>query len=200
MAWAAVEEHASRKPLTCGLVAVRLWWDVATRPPPSASRSRSRSRSTARHGTARHLTIVETRPPWREDVGPQWTRFPIARRRHTKTTGLWEIYWRDRNLRFHRYDRAEPTGSRAAGGDRAGLDGDLLGLIAMLLCLVSTQHDVAASVSAVSAAAKRSRVNRRYGSASQAGPPEYSEEITTGPAAYGRPNEITVIPAAPLEH
>ena len=64
---------------------------------------------TARHGTARHLTIVETRPPWREDVGPQWTRFPIARRRHTKTTGLWEIYWRDRNLRFHRYDRAEPS-------------------------------------------------------------------------------------------
>ena len=26
----------------------------------------------------RHLTIVECRPPWRADVGPEWTRFPIA--------------------------------------------------------------------------------------------------------------------------
>ena len=57
----------------------------------------------------RHLTIVETRPPWREDFGPESTRFPIARLRYTKTTGLWGIYWRDRNLKFHRYDRAEPS-------------------------------------------------------------------------------------------
>lgn len=57
----------------------------------------------------RHLTIVETRPPWREDSGPEWTRFPIARLRYTKATGLWEIYWRDRHLRFHRYDLAEPS-------------------------------------------------------------------------------------------
>ncbi|MGV0156725.1 DUF3024 domain-containing protein [Rhodococcus sp. GB-02] len=27
----------------------------------------------------RHLTICECRPPWREDLGPEWTRFPIAR-------------------------------------------------------------------------------------------------------------------------
>jgi hypothetical protein len=27
----------------------------------------------------RHLTICECRPPWREDYGPDWTRFPIAR-------------------------------------------------------------------------------------------------------------------------
>ena len=57
----------------------------------------------------RHLTIVETRPPWREDFGPEWTGFPIARLRYTKTTGPWEIYWRDRHLKFHRYDRAEPS-------------------------------------------------------------------------------------------
>ncbi|HEY3546594.1 MAG TPA: DUF3024 domain-containing protein [Propionicimonas sp.] len=57
----------------------------------------------------RHLTIVETRPPWREDFGPEWTRSPIARLRYTKTTRLWEIYWADRNLRFHRYDYAEPS-------------------------------------------------------------------------------------------
>ena len=47
----------------------------------------------------RHLTICECRPPWREDFGPDWTRFPIARLHYTKTTGLWTLYWRDRNLK-----------------------------------------------------------------------------------------------------
>lgn len=41
--------------------------------------------------------------------GPEWTRFPIARLRDTKTTGMWELYWRDRNLKFHRYDRLAPS-------------------------------------------------------------------------------------------
>ena len=57
----------------------------------------------------RHVTIVECRPPWRADLGSEWTRFPIARMRFTKTTGLWALFWRDRNLRFHAYDRARPT-------------------------------------------------------------------------------------------
>jgi hypothetical protein len=26
----------------------------------------------------RHLTISECRPPWHEDLGPEWTRFPVA--------------------------------------------------------------------------------------------------------------------------
>ncbi|MFL6110051.1 MAG: hypothetical protein ACJ786_01660 [Catenulispora sp.] len=33
----------------------------------------------------RHLTIVERREPWREDLGPEWTSFPIARLRYTAT-------------------------------------------------------------------------------------------------------------------
>lgn len=49
--------------------------------------------------TAGHLTIVECRPPWRDDMGDQWTRFPIARLRYTKSTKTWSLYWRDRNLR-----------------------------------------------------------------------------------------------------
>lgn len=57
----------------------------------------------------RHLTIVEARPPWREDLGTEWTRLPIARLRYTRTTQLWEVYWADRHLKFHRYDRAAPT-------------------------------------------------------------------------------------------
>ena len=56
-----------------------------------------------------HLTIVETRPPWREDVGPEWARSPIARLRYTKSTGLWQIYYPDLDLKFHRYDGAEPS-------------------------------------------------------------------------------------------
>src|SRR5699024_2911503 len=56
-----------------------------------------------------HLTIVECRPPWRDDLGADWTRFPIARLRYTKSTQSWTLYWRDRNLRFHRYENLEPT-------------------------------------------------------------------------------------------
>ncbi|OWP46354.1 DUF3024 domain-containing protein, partial [Pseudomonas nitroreducens] len=50
---------------------------------------------------------VEVRPPW-DGVG-EHTRFPIARLRYTKSTGQWAIYWRDRNLRFHRYDSIEAS-------------------------------------------------------------------------------------------
>jgi hypothetical protein len=57
----------------------------------------------------RFLTIVECRPPWRADLGSEWTRFPVARLRYTKGTELWSLYWRDRNLRFHAYDRVPAT-------------------------------------------------------------------------------------------
>ena len=57
----------------------------------------------------RHLTICECRPPWCEDLGSDWTRFPIARLHYTKATGLWALYWRDRNLKNHRYQPLEPS-------------------------------------------------------------------------------------------
>jgi Protein of unknown function (DUF3024) len=57
----------------------------------------------------RHLTIVECRPPRRVDTASAWTRFPIARLRYAKTRGVWSLYWRDRNLRFHAYDLVSPT-------------------------------------------------------------------------------------------
>jgi hypothetical protein len=40
---------------------------------------------------------------------PDWTRFPIARLHYTKTTGLWTLYWRDRNLKYHRYEPLDPS-------------------------------------------------------------------------------------------
>ncbi|KAF0957432.1 DUF3024 domain-containing protein [Rhodococcus sp. T7] len=58
---------------------------------------------------ARHLTIVERRAPWCDDVGTEWTSMPIARLRYTKATKTWSLYWRDRNLRFHTYDRLPPS-------------------------------------------------------------------------------------------
>ncbi|MDE0232372.1 MAG: DUF3024 domain-containing protein [bacterium] len=59
--------------------------------------------------TDRAITLFECRPPWRDDTGPEWTRFPICRFRYTKVRGEWSLYWRDRNRRFHKYDLAHPT-------------------------------------------------------------------------------------------
>jgi hypothetical protein len=56
-----------------------------------------------------YLTIVERRAPWRADFGPDWTRLPVARLRYTKASEKWTLYWRDRNLRFHRYDHIKPS-------------------------------------------------------------------------------------------
>ena len=55
----------------------------------------------------RYVDIVEVRPPW-NGVGDH-TRFPIARLRYTGATGRWGIYWRDRDLKFHEYQRKLPT-------------------------------------------------------------------------------------------
>jgi hypothetical protein len=60
---------------------------------------------------SRHLTILESRPPWREGTSLEWTRFPIARLHYTQAAKTWTLYWRDRNLRFHRYDQLPPSPS-----------------------------------------------------------------------------------------
>jgi hypothetical protein len=52
---------------------------------------------------ARHLTICECRPPRREDLGQDWTRFLTARLHYTRTAGLWNLYWRDH--RVHKRER-----------------------------------------------------------------------------------------------
>ena len=55
------------------------------------------------------VTIVERRPPWREDYGPDWTELGVARFRYTAKTGLWSLYWRDRHEKWHVYDLVAPT-------------------------------------------------------------------------------------------
>ena len=59
--------------------------------------------------TDRTITILECRPPWRPEYGPDWSRFPIARLRYTKSRNRWSLYRRDSNLEFHEYDLADPS-------------------------------------------------------------------------------------------
>jgi hypothetical protein len=70
--------------------------------------------------SASALTIVECRPPWRQDTDAQWTRSPITRLRYTKATREWSLYWRDRHPRFHLYDRIKPP-PRIGDSDPAGI-------------------------------------------------------------------------------
>ncbi|WP_442929573.1 DUF3024 domain-containing protein [Micromonospora sp. WMMC250] len=58
---------------------------------------------------ARHLTIVECRALWHDDSESEGTRLPVARLGYTRTTGTWTRYYRDRSLRFRRYDLMPPT-------------------------------------------------------------------------------------------
>ena len=44
------------------------------------------------------------RGPW-----PRLDQVPDARVHYTKTTRLWTLYWRDRNLKYHRYDPLDPS-------------------------------------------------------------------------------------------
>lgn len=69
--------------------------------------------------TDRTITILECRAPWRDDMGDEWARFPIARLRYTKTRNEWSLYWRDRNLEFHEYDLAEPTPTSTTSSQRS---------------------------------------------------------------------------------
>ena len=55
------------------------------------------------------VTIVERRAPWRRDLGPEWSRFPIAQLRYDPTVARWSLFWRDWRQRWHRYDRVDPA-------------------------------------------------------------------------------------------
>ena len=59
--------------------------------------------------TERTVTILERRPPWQPEYGPDWSRFPIARMRYTKSHNRWSMNRRHRNLTSHEYNLAVPT-------------------------------------------------------------------------------------------
>ena len=53
------------------------------------------------------VTLVESRPVFRAEIG--WRDSPVARFRFNRTAGTWSLFWRDRNLRWHRYERVRPA-------------------------------------------------------------------------------------------
>lgn len=59
------------------------------------------------------VTIRELRAPWCADYGPEWSVNPRAQLRFDHRTGLWTLYWPDRNTRWHVYEDAAPTGDIA---------------------------------------------------------------------------------------
>ncbi len=88
------------------LVRIQRWLDARNANLPERNRGLIRYELDV---TDRTITVLECRPPWRPDYGPEWTRFPVARLRYTKTRGEWSLYRRDRNLKFHEYELLAPT-------------------------------------------------------------------------------------------
>ncbi len=59
------------------------------------------------------ITLYECRPPWREDLGPQWTSSRICSMQWSPQTRLWTLYARDRNDRRLDYEFVTPSQSVA---------------------------------------------------------------------------------------
>ena len=55
-----------------------------------------------------NVTIVERRPPWNSEFGPDWSRSPITQLRFDAARSTWTIYWARASGRWQRYD-FDPT-------------------------------------------------------------------------------------------
>lgn len=55
------------------------------------------------------MTVVECRAPWTPEIGPEWTRFPIAKLTYSPSASAWKLFWRDRNSAWHRYQGVGAT-------------------------------------------------------------------------------------------
>ncbi len=55
------------------------------------------------------VTIVERRAPWSPEVGPEWSRLPVASLRYSPKHGAWSLFWFDRDNAAHHYPGAPPT-------------------------------------------------------------------------------------------
>ena len=70
------------------------------------------------HGA--NVTIFELRPPGCAEVGPDWSRRPVAQLRHTGS-GSWLLLWQNRRERWERYPLA-PDATRDLDSLLAELD------------------------------------------------------------------------------
>ena len=71
---------------------------------PEEMRSQVRIECGARGKT---ITIVERRPPWREDFGQEWSSTKVAQLRYDG--GMWTLYSPDSSGRWRLYDDAPPA-------------------------------------------------------------------------------------------
>ncbi len=55
------------------------------------------------------ITVYDCQAPWDPDMGPEWTRTPVAQLRYDPDDHQWRLYCADSNSRWHFYDIAEPT-------------------------------------------------------------------------------------------
>jgi hypothetical protein len=51
-----------------------------------------------------NVTLVERRPPWRPEFGPEWSRQPIAQMRFDAARSTWALYRSIANGRWQRYE------------------------------------------------------------------------------------------------
>jgi hypothetical protein len=58
--------------------------------------------------SGRSISILERRPPWKPEFGPEWTTLKVAQLRYDDASGTWSLYWSDRNGRWHPYDLVSP--------------------------------------------------------------------------------------------
>lgn len=65
------------------------------------------------------VNIVERRPPWREDYGPEWSRLPVARLRYVASKRLWTLYYHRHTGRWERYPLLGPSRRLADLGELA---------------------------------------------------------------------------------
>ncbi len=55
------------------------------------------------------ITLYECRPPWRKELGPDWTRMRVCTFEWDPATYLWTLYARDRNDCRLEYPFIEPA-------------------------------------------------------------------------------------------
>ena len=55
------------------------------------------------------MTLFEKRVVFRDPS--RWIEVPVARFRYVKVRNEWELYWLDRNSRWHFYDNIRPNPS-----------------------------------------------------------------------------------------
>ena len=71
---------------------------------PARVRNKLRYRHSIRGNS---VTLFECRPKWNDPT--VWLKSPQAKFRRNASTGLWSLFWRDRNARWHLYEGLPPT-------------------------------------------------------------------------------------------